>query len=112
MIILACYFHRVKFSECMKDTNTRQPSLLLFGAQSNIEQIFLQVEDYASPLTAGNITNALDILFKSYYAFNLEYPVPAVNFFLYLQIVIFGIKKDGKLPPRIREHSTAVQARM
>lgn len=97
-------------TECLKDTVTRQPSLLVKGTKNNVEEIFLQIEEYACPLHTPNIVNAFDILFKSYYVYNLAYPVPASIFYLHLQTQIFGLHHDGKLPPAIREIASAVNA--
>eukprot|EP00057_Strongylocentrotus_purpuratus_P028446 XP_011682920.1 PREDICTED: uncharacterized protein LOC583934 isoform X2 [Strongylocentrotus purpuratus] len=106
------HFHDVHrpVTECLKDTATRRPSLLVKGTKNNVEEIFLQIEEYACPLHTPNIVNAFDILFKSYYVYNLAYPVPASIFYLYLQTQIFGLHHDGKLPPAIREIASAVNA--
>lgn len=74
---------------------TRQPSLLVRGTKSRVEQLFLQVEDVTLPPQTTNIINAFDALLKSYYVFNLAYPAPVHNWYLYLQTQIFGLDLQG-----------------
>ena len=96
---------------CMHEAVTLQPSLLVMGTKSDVQQLFLQVEDFASPLQSPSIVNAFDALFKAYYVFNLEYPAPVHNWNLYLQTQIFGLDLQGmKMPPRVRELAAAVHA--
>ena len=95
---------------CVQEAVTQQPSLLVIGSKSDVQQLFLQVEDFTSPLQSSSIVNAFDLLFKAYYVFNLVYPAPVHNWYLYLQTQIFGLDLQGmKMPPRIRELSAAVQ---
>lgn len=68
-------------TECLKDTVTGQPSLLVKGTKNNVEEIFLQIEEYACPLQTPNIVNAFDILFKSYYV-TVQPCLPRPSFYL------------------------------
>ena len=89
---------------------TRQPSLLVMGTKTDVQQLFLQVEHFTSPLQTSSIVNALDALFKACYLFNLEYPAPVHNWYLYLQTKIFGLDLLGmKMPPRVRELAAVVR---
>ena len=102
-----CRFLRVGSSlqDALKDESTKQPSLLAFGSRSSVQQIIPKIEESGFPLPSTNITAAVDYLFNSHYVFNLEYSASLVNFFIYLQTQVYGIKCTGKLPPRVTEGS-------
>lgn len=79
-----------------KTEEVTQPYLLAFTADGQVSipmQIFL-ILDYEKIEISGNITKALETLFMSFYAFNLEYPSCLCNMYQVLEL-LFGLKKRG-----------------
>ncbi|XP_038063146.1 uncharacterized protein LOC119733851 [Patiria miniata] len=100
----------VPLEETLHDKTTKQPTLVVLGTKSSMEQILLKIEEFGFHLPSTNITAAVDLLFKSHYIFNLEYSPQLFNFFLYLQTQIYGLEYTGKLPPRVTEIAMALKA--
>ena len=97
----------VPLEEILHDKTTKQPSLVVLGTRSLMEQI-LKIEEYGFQLPSTVITVAIHLLFKSRYVFNLKYSPQLFNFFVYLQTQIYGLEYKGKLPPRVTEIATAL----
>lgn len=87
-----------EIDEKISSYNT-QPTLVIYQSTSTISQIFLKLDHQFLELKRG-LLNALDILFKVFWIFNLEYPNQAFNFFNFLES-IYNIGDNKK--PTIEE---------
>ena len=96
--------------KALEDPLTKQPTLIAIGSKASIQQIILKIEDYGFPLATNNMTEAVDYLFKSHYVFNLEYSASLMNFFVFLQTQVYGLKYQGRVPPRVTEVAMAIKA--
>ena len=70
------------------NTFTKQPTLLLLDNA----QIILKLDNELIELEGG-FTNALDILFKSFWVFQVEYPETAANIYYFIERCL-NIKTD------------------
>ena len=79
---------------CNKFTN--QPVLLLLDN----DQILIKLDNELVELEGG-FTNALDILFKSFWVFQLEYPETATNVYFFMERCLNIINKNTR--PKVNE---------
>lgn len=87
----------IPFTEVTEAINkiSKQPILVLL--ESN--QIFLKLDSHYIEIKEG-LVNAIDILFKAFWTFNIQYPVAAMNVFRFLEIVF---KMDVRPQPKLLE---------
>ena len=80
-----------------------QPYLILVQAAltSKIVRHFLVLDSSPVQITVNSTVNAIDILFKSYFIFNVHFPLGWRNTFHFLQTAIY--KFFEKRDPRCRQ---------
>ena len=81
-----------EIDEILSQKKHNQPILILFDNQ----QIFLKLDHQYCLINSNSITYAIDLLFKSFWTFNVKYPDEASYFYYFVEL-IFGIK-DNKKP--------------
>ena len=74
---------------------SKQPMLVLLDSN----QIFLKLDTHFIEMKEG-LVNAIDILFKTFWIFNVQYPVAATNVFRFLEIVF---KMEVRSQPKLLE---------
>lgn len=76
-------------------SETIQPFILAVGENVlNITEIFLYFDGVKYPFK--NFLRAIDICFKTFYVFNLEYPPASFMFWSFFQHFFFKIEKGKK----------------
>lgn len=73
-----------------------QPRILIIGEISNIKSIFVYVDDIQYPFLT--FVNALDVLFKIFYLFNLQYPSESDVFYNFIQSFLYDLPTAKKYP--------------
>ena len=69
-------------------TDVTQPLLIILEECFEIKQIFIKLDGQAIEIKNNiNYIYAVDILFKIYWVFNLEYPIQAVNIMYFLECI-------------------------
>ena len=81
------------FNEITEIVNgiTLQPILVCFDNN----QIFLKLDSKYCELPSGNFLYAIDLLFKSFYVFNVDYPSQASYFYYFIEN-IFEMRNNQK----------------
>ena len=96
-------------AEERNDKKRRQPYLLGIGERNNPTQFFIVVDDLAIPCE-GDITEAVDKLFKVHYVFNIRYADEVYGFFAFIQNFVYGIRGQEAVPARAREMMASITA--
>ncbi|XP_056441485.1 uncharacterized protein LOC130378917 [Gadus chalcogrammus] len=100
------HFHK---SCCSIDEHLQErdgkPYILAVGrTQSRIDTFYIAVDKQLIPCQATSSLGAFDELFKSHYAFNLNYDESLVHFYSFVQTTIFNIDATSTdESPRVRE---------
>lgn len=85
--------------ECIQIINTfhYQPSLILFKENEVIKQAFLKVDAKVIELKNKSFVYCLDVLFKVFWVFNVQYPTTAINVYHFLELLfeINIVKKNS-----------------
>lgn len=72
-----------------------QPKLLIVGDITNIKTISIYFDDLTFPFLT--IIDAIDLLFKIFYVFNLEYPEESEIFYNFIQNIFYEIPPKKKI---------------
>lgn len=70
--------------------------MLIVGDCSNIKSITVFFDDHKYPFLS--ILSAVDVLFKLFFVFNLEYPAESEIFYSFLQEFIYEIPLKKNVP--------------
>jgi hypothetical protein len=82
----------------MESIEATQPMLLVFEEDCLIKQIFMKLDAHAIEIKNNKMfIYAIDMLFKCYWIFNLEYPAQAINLIYFLES-IFDLGISVKRP--------------
>ena len=83
--------------ECIEAANeiTSQPVLIFFVNKLLINQAFLKLDNKMVDLSSCNFVFCLDLLFKFFWVFCIDYADQALNIFCFLE-VIYGLNKTRK----------------
>lgn len=73
-----------------KITTVIQPCLLVIGDINNPKQIMVYFDGIKYVI--NTIIKAIDICFKIFHVFNIEYPIESSNFWLFIQKYYYKIK--------------------
>lgn len=71
-----------------------QPRLLIVGQLSKIMSISLYFDEISYPFLT--IINAFDILFKTFFVFNLEFPEESEIFYTFIQSLLYDLPTSKK----------------
>lgn len=66
-----------------------QPFLILIGTLEDIQDVYVCIDDVL--YKANGVLHGLDICFKSFYVFNLKYPMASEHIWLLIQKGIYRI---------------------
>lgn len=96
----------VELEETMKarklKNNPIQPCMLIIGTISNPTEIIIYFDEIK--YTFFSVIKAIDLCFKMYRVFNIEYPIESLNVWLFIQRYFFKIKsKFDKSCPLIHQ---------
>ncbi|XP_071832159.1 uncharacterized protein [Apostichopus japonicus] len=101
-------------SQQLQTTTRKQPYILALGSRYNVDQYFIAVDGTPIPVSrsACGITTATDLLFKVHFVFNINFAVQLQDFFIYLQVVLYGIGilPGQKVSNRVKEVKVAVES--
>lgn len=84
----------IKLNLLKLQKNCIQPRLLIIGSILDIKQIFVYFDDIKYPMC--KILTAVDVLFKLFFVFNLEFPKESELFYTFLQVFFYELKTDKK----------------
>ncbi|KAI8115639.1 hypothetical protein CVS40_12277, partial [Lucilia cuprina] len=71
-----------------------QPRLLILGEIANVKEIFVYFDEIKYPMV--QIITAVDILFKIFFVFNLEFPIESDLFYNFMQQFFYEINSEKK----------------
>ena len=86
-----------------KNKERTQPFLLQID-----RDFYIIVDAIAIFLGITNFTNALDLLFKCHYVFNLSYAKQVSHFYDFIQKFVYKVGRDGKMVAKVRELGIAL----
>lgn len=79
-----------------------QPCMLIVGTIINPSQIIIYFDEIKYKFFS--VIKAIDLCFKIYHVFNIEYPIESLNVWLFIQRYFFNIKsKYDKSCPIIQQ---------
>lgn len=84
----------MKLSLLKLQKNNIQPRLLILGELSSIKEIFVYFDNIRFPMV--HILTAVDILFKIFFVFNLEFPNESKLFYTFLQTFFYEMDNNNK----------------
>lgn len=78
-----------------------QPFILALGEPKtlNISKCWLFLDGHLMPFS--NFCRAIDICFKSYHLFNVEYPLPSRTFWIFIEQYFYNIAKNYKTVSKV-----------
>lgn len=76
--------------------NNIQPCLLIVGTISEPSQIMVYFDNIKYKVFS--VVRAIDICFKIFHVFNLEYPIQSLNVWLFIQKLYFNISSKYDKP--------------
>lgn len=88
--------------ECRQRGVTRQPQVLVLGASMLAEDCayYCIIDDTIYQL--DGLLKAVDVCFKTFFVYNIEYPVPCRSVWTFIQRAIYGIQTPfDALSPRV-----------
>lgn len=78
----------------LENVKNKQPFVLVLGARVKPEQVFVIIEREAIP--QDSLLKAVDLCFKCFYVYDIDYPWQTCNSWQFLQSAIFGIEGIAK----------------
>lgn len=79
----------------MHNTNI-QPLLLVIGDLNCIKKLYIYFDGLRYPVL--RVLTAVDLLYKTFFVFNLEFPNESIIFFNFLQNFFYEMKSNVKFP--------------
>lgn len=76
--------------------NNIQPLLLVIGQVHCVQQIYIYFDGIRFPIL--KVLTAVDLLYKTFFVFNLEFPNESIIFYNFLQCFFYEMKSDKKFP--------------
>jgi len=78
-----------------------QPFILVIGeeSQKHIEHIYVVVDSLL--LAAHDLKTAIDLCFKCFFVFNLEYTLPSAEFWQFIETILFKLKLSTKISSNV-----------
>lgn len=73
-----------------------QPLLLIIGDVHMVKEIYIYFDGIKYPIL--KVLNAVDILYKTFFVFNLEFPEESNVYFNFLQTFFYEMKSEKKIP--------------
>ncbi|KAJ8050879.1 hypothetical protein HOLleu_04250 [Holothuria leucospilota] len=96
-------FKEERHTECRKHSITWQPQVVVLGTSIvDVQQVFAFLNDiiYSVP----SVVKGIDVCFKTFQVFNIEYPLECKSPWTFLQKGIYGIETPyDSMTPRVRE---------
>lgn len=82
---------------------TLQPFIIAVGpSNADISDVFISVDD--TLYKVSSVLKAIDLCFKIFQVFDVEYPIESAHIWLLFQIILYGYKNSSdKMTPNITE---------
>ena len=91
-----------------KDVCYKQPFLLAVGPMKQPTQYVMVVDQLSIPAGDSTVT-ALDMLFKSYYCFNVEFPLAISQFWEFFAFDVYGVMNKKEAKPQVRSLASVIR---